>query len=680
MAVKRISNLDSAVNIQDTDLLAIVNEGTTRKTTVNDLNTAISNSSNPKLACRTATTANVNLSTGGLLTIDGTLLQENDRVLVWKQTNAVQNGIYLVASGAWVRAQDFNETAEIRSGSLIPIVQGTVYKQSIFQFTNTGSIAIGTSTVAFARLTGWIFNETTNVVSLTGRAVHISSLQINSGLAQYDAERHDQYDARTLVDKEYVDSQVGNLDAQWGTTGDDLYYNTGNVGIGVVTPVADLHLQGSLKFIDGNEQNGKVLTSDDAGIATWQPIPVNALWSAGTNDNIYYTPGRVGIGIVNPDSTLHVQGSIKIADGTQQTGSVLTSDASGAASWQPVPEPTASNGLYTTENDIRLGGTLTENTVISDVNNHGFAVNAENGNRLELTNSGDLLLNTNTQMTLTAQLDGGTAGIAMSVQDSQEADNDTYLNIFSPNNNATESEPSGVVIGRKSSYDQNNIVQEGLRLKRHMWTENMESAAGIGISLLFDIKSGGTGYVPVCGIAYSLTNVAEDNEDAKYAFSLAKAGEKTTIAELDGTGLRYLDDYSTDFSPRSLVDKAYVDNALGSAGGTRTVVTQDISAAVTIDLSAGDLFILTITANVYSFSFLNETVGKDYIFVFIKTDTNKNLTWTAGKYRFPFGNSPVLTDPTTNGSDPVKSVDIVTGIAAVEGRLDIVFTPNLTEN
>jgi hypothetical protein len=273
MAVKRISDLNSAVNIQATDLLAIVNGGETRKTTIADLNVAIANSTNPNLACSVATTGNVNLTAGGLLTIDGVLLQNDSRVLVWRQTNAAQNGIYLAKTGAWVRSPDFDEAAEIRSGTLIPVVQGNTYRQSIFQMTNTGSVIVGTTGILYARLTGWVFNETTNIVSLADRAVHMASLQVNGGLANYDAERHSQYDARTLVDKGYVDAQLTQIDPQWIVTGNDIYYNTGNVGIGVNVPTADLHVHGSFKFIDGNQQSGKVLVSDNDGLASWQAIP-----------------------------------------------------------------------------------------------------------------------------------------------------------------------------------------------------------------------------------------------------------------------------------------------------------------------------------------------------------------------------------------------------------------------
>lgn len=45
-------------------------------------------------------------------------------------------------------------------------------------------------------------------------------------------------------------------------------------------------------------------------------------------------PGRVGIGVAAPAAKLDVAGTLRFADGTQAAGKVLTSDASGNASWQ----------------------------------------------------------------------------------------------------------------------------------------------------------------------------------------------------------------------------------------------------------------------------------------------------------------------------------------------------------
>jgi hypothetical protein len=46
--------------------------------------------------------------------------------------------------------------------------------------------------------------------------------------------------------------------------------------------------------------------------------------------------GNVGIGTVNPTSKLEVAGSVKIVDGTEGTNKILTSDASGNATWKTI--------------------------------------------------------------------------------------------------------------------------------------------------------------------------------------------------------------------------------------------------------------------------------------------------------------------------------------------------------
>ncbi len=71
------------------------------------------------------------------------------------------------------------------------------------------------------------------------------------------------------------------------------------------------------------------------------------LYAAGNNGARNYAAifdGSVGIGTNNPTAALHVAGSIKIADGNQAVGRVLTSDASGLAAWQPAPGGVSSSG------------------------------------------------------------------------------------------------------------------------------------------------------------------------------------------------------------------------------------------------------------------------------------------------------------------------------------------------
>jgi hypothetical protein len=48
------------------------------------------------------------------------------------------------------------------------------------------------------------------------------------------------------------------------------------VGMGIAAPLNTLHLVGSLRFVDGNQAAGKILTSDANGVATWQEA--NGAW------------------------------------------------------------------------------------------------------------------------------------------------------------------------------------------------------------------------------------------------------------------------------------------------------------------------------------------------------------------------------------------------------------------
>jgi len=95
-----------------------------------------------------ATTGNITLS--GEQTIDG-VLTSSSRVLVWQQTNPVENGIYVSAAGAWVRSADTDTGSEIL-GALTKVLQGTTYNDVNFQNTNDTAPNIGVDNITFADL------------------------------------------------------------------------------------------------------------------------------------------------------------------------------------------------------------------------------------------------------------------------------------------------------------------------------------------------------------------------------------------------------------------------------------------------------------------------------------------------------------------------------------------------
>lgn len=102
----------------------------------------------PKEAVRVATTANITLS--GTQTIDGVSLVAGDRVLVWNQTTVADNGIYVVAAGAWARAEDMNSVTPIDevNGAYTMAQEGSTYAG--WSFVQFGTVTtLGTDDLTF---------------------------------------------------------------------------------------------------------------------------------------------------------------------------------------------------------------------------------------------------------------------------------------------------------------------------------------------------------------------------------------------------------------------------------------------------------------------------------------------------------------------------------------------------
>lgn len=73
--------------------------------------------------CKVASAANIALS--GTAAVNGVAVTAGNRVLVRAQTNPVDNGIYVVASGAWSRANDCNGAGDVTQGTLVYVWDGT---------------------------------------------------------------------------------------------------------------------------------------------------------------------------------------------------------------------------------------------------------------------------------------------------------------------------------------------------------------------------------------------------------------------------------------------------------------------------------------------------------------------------------------------------------------------------
>lgn len=133
---------------------------------------------NVHAAVRAATTGNITLS--GTQTIDGVSLVAGDRVLVKDQTTGSQNGVYVVAAGAWTRATDFDGSPsnEVTNGDLLFVTDGTTNGDTSWVLVTTGSITIGTTALQFT-----LFSKAVDVVGGAGLTKTGNTLDVGTASA-----------------------------------------------------------------------------------------------------------------------------------------------------------------------------------------------------------------------------------------------------------------------------------------------------------------------------------------------------------------------------------------------------------------------------------------------------------------------------------------------------------------
>lgn len=128
----------------------------------------------PKQSVKAASTSNIS-SLSGTMTIDGVALIAGDRVLVKDQSTDTQNGVYVVASGAWSRADDMNTWNEHVSAYLF-VEQGTTNADNGFLCTVDAGGTLGTTAITFVQ-----FNGAGQIVAGAGLTKSGNTLDVGAG-------------------------------------------------------------------------------------------------------------------------------------------------------------------------------------------------------------------------------------------------------------------------------------------------------------------------------------------------------------------------------------------------------------------------------------------------------------------------------------------------------------------
>lgn len=124
--------------------------------------------------------ATLTATVNGALIVDGVSVSTSDRVLIKDQASSPQNGIYTVTdpgSGgsvyALTRATDFDTSAEIKPGALVPVQSGTTNANTIWIETVTVT-TIGSDPILFSQfLQAGIVTLTGDTGSATGITVNV---------------------------------------------------------------------------------------------------------------------------------------------------------------------------------------------------------------------------------------------------------------------------------------------------------------------------------------------------------------------------------------------------------------------------------------------------------------------------------------------------------------------------
>jgi hypothetical protein len=117
--------------------------------------------------------ADSNITLSGTQTIDSVALIAGDRVLVQNQTIPANNGIYVVAAGAWSRSSDATTSAQLVAASTY-VDEGTNYKGSAWVQTAPSPITVGTTAITFVKFATILPLIFRNGLTQTGQNIDVT--------------------------------------------------------------------------------------------------------------------------------------------------------------------------------------------------------------------------------------------------------------------------------------------------------------------------------------------------------------------------------------------------------------------------------------------------------------------------------------------------------------------------
>ncbi len=139
-----------------------------------------------KIDCLVATTENITLANSQ--TIDGVAVVNDNRVLVKNQTDATENGIYVVEdASSWNRSSDADEDSEVNNGMCVFITSGTINVNTTFILSTADDITLGTTELTFGEFNFADIAHLNSAQTFTETNTFTNTIEYSDGSTQIQA-------------------------------------------------------------------------------------------------------------------------------------------------------------------------------------------------------------------------------------------------------------------------------------------------------------------------------------------------------------------------------------------------------------------------------------------------------------------------------------------------------------